>query len=78
MSERGTCRVVHGEIGDGQIGGRVDAHELNRRVLEVKAGDRRTLQAVGIEEFGLGLATCTQDLHVRIFIVRILGHRIRE
>jgi hypothetical protein len=33
---------------------------------------------VGIEEFGLGLATCTQDLHVRIFIVRILGHRIRE
>jgi hypothetical protein len=57
VSKRNTSRVIHSKIGDSQISGGVDTHELDRRVLEVQASDRRALQAVSVEEFGLGLAT---------------------
>jgi hypothetical protein len=57
MSKRGTRRVVHSEVGNGQIGSRVDAHKLNRRVHKLKTGDGRRFQGVRVEELGLGLAT---------------------
>lgn len=54
---RVTSRVVVGHINDVEVSGRVDAHELDWRVLDVQALDVGLLQGVGVEELGLGLAT---------------------
>ena len=52
-----TSRVVVGHVDNVEVGGRVDAHELDWRVLDVEARDGGLLQGVGVEELGLGLAT---------------------
>lgn len=52
-----TSRVVVGDVNDVEVGCRVDAHELNWRVLDVQALDGGLLHGVGVEELGLGLAT---------------------
>lgn len=52
-----TSRVVVGHIDDVEVGGRVDAHELDGRVLDVQALDVGLLEGVGVEELGLGLAS---------------------
>lgn len=51
-----TSRVVIVYVDDVEVGGRVDAHELNWRVLDVQALDGGLLQGVGVEELGLGLS----------------------
>lgn len=56
MALAGTGGVVHGHINDVQISGRVDAHELDGRVLDLQSGDRRLLERMGVEHLGLGLA----------------------
>lgn len=52
-----TSGVVVGDVNDVEVGCRVDAHELNWRVLDVQALDGGLLHGVGVEELGLGLAT---------------------
>lgn len=52
-----TSRVVVRHIDDVEVGGRVDAHELDGRVLDVQALDGGLLHGVGVEELGLGLAS---------------------
>lgn len=52
-----TSRVIVRHINDIEVGSRVDAHELDWRVLDIQALDAGLLQTVGVEEFGLGLAT---------------------
>jgi hypothetical protein len=52
-----TGRVIVCHINDIEVGSRVDAHELDWRILDVQALDAGLLQGVGIEELGLGLAT---------------------
>lgn len=57
MALASTILVVHGDIGDSKVGCAIDAHELDWRVLEVEARDGGFLQAVSIEELGLGLSS---------------------
>lgn len=54
---RVTGRVVVGNVNDVEVGGRVDAHELDGRVLDAEALDGGLLHGVGVEELGLGLAS---------------------
>lgn len=57
MSKRSAGGVIHNYVGDDQIRNSVDAHELNRRVLEIKTRDDRAFHRVCVEELGLGLAS---------------------
>lgn len=57
MSKRSAGGVIHNYVGDEQIRSRIDAHELNRRVLEIKTRDDRAFHRVCVEELGLGLAS---------------------
>lgn len=46
-------RVVVCHVDNVEVGGRVDAHELDWRVLDVQALDVGLLEGVGVEELGL-------------------------
>jgi len=57
VAQTGTRRVVHGHVSDLQVAGAVDAHELNRGVLDGQVLDGGVGKTVGIESLWLGLST---------------------
>jgi hypothetical protein len=57
VAKRVTGRVVDGDVLERQVGGAVDGEGLDRGVLNVEALDGGLLQAVGVEELGLGDTT---------------------
>ena len=51
-----TSRVVHVHIGNVEVVGTVDGHELNRSVLDVQVLDVRVGETVGVKGLWLGLS----------------------
>lgn len=50
-------RFVLSDVREGHVGRIVDAHHLDRSVLEDKASNRRRCHFVGVEELGLRLSS---------------------